>query len=277
MAFERLGARPLDYMPCRYPGSKLQFRGPKRTLDGPFAVFLGGTETYGKFIEQPFPALIEARTGIKCVNMGWPNAGVDVYLNDRGMLTAAAKAQVTVLQVPCVQNMSNRFYSVHPRRNDRFLEASGVLRAIFNEVDFTEFHFVRHLLQRLQVLSPERFGTVRDEIQSAWMSRMQLLLRKIDCKVVLLWMSTRRPEDDADSADVSLDPSYVTREMIEELRPLTEKVIEVTASEAAMAEGTKGMRFTETDAPAARELMGPTVHYEAADILTSTIEEMVQR
>ena len=277
MAFERLGGRPLDYKPCRYPGSKLQFRGPRRTLEGPYAAFLGGTETYGKFIEQPFAALIEARSGIKCVNMGWPNAGVDVYLNDLGMLTAAAGAEITVLQVPCVQNMSNRFYSVHPRRNDRFLEASGVLRAIFNEVDFTEFHFVRHMLQRLQKISPERFVTVREEIQSAWVSRMQLLLRKIDSRVLLLWMSARKPEDDADSADVSRDPSYVTREMIEELTPLVAQVIEVTASDVALAEGTKGMRFTETEAPAAQELLGPTAHYEAADALTSLIVEMVRK
>lgn len=276
MAFERLGGRPLDYKPCRYPGSKLQFRGPKRTLEGPFAAFLGGTETYGKFIEQPFPALIEARTGVKCVNMGWPNAGVDVYLNDLGMRTAAAEARLAVVQVPCVQNMSNRFYSVHPRRNDRFLEASGVLRAIFNEVDFTEFHFVRHMLQRLQKISPERFGTVREEIQSAWVSRMQLLLRKIDSKVVLLWMSARTPDEDADSADVSLDPTYVTREMIEDLRPLVDQIVEVTASEAALAEGCKGMRFTETEAPAARELLGPTVHYEAADALAELIVDMTR-
>ena len=36
---------------------KLLFRGPKRDLDQPFVAFLGGTNTYGKFIERPFPDL----------------------------------------------------------------------------------------------------------------------------------------------------------------------------------------------------------------------------
>ena len=275
MAYERLGDSPLDYLPCRYTGSKLTFRGPQRKLQGRYAAFLGGTDTYGKFIEQPFPALIEARTGVKCVNFGWPNAGVDVYLNDIGVQMAAANAHLTVLQVPCVANMTNRFYSVHPRRNDRFLEASGTLRAMYREVDFTEFHFVRHMLHRLETESEGRFGTVREEIQTAWVSRMQLLLQKLDSKVVLLWMSARKPEDDADQTNVAYDPSYVTREMIEALRPKAAQVVEVTASKVAQLEGTKGMRFTDLEAPAAQEVLGPTVHYEVADALTPLIAEMV--
>ncbi|WP_299852107.1 DUF6473 family protein [uncultured Roseovarius sp.] len=275
MAYERLGDSPLDYLPCRYTGSKLSFRGPRRKLEGRYAAFLGGTDTYGKFIEQPFPALIEARTGVKCVNFGWPNAGVDVYLNDIGVQLAARNARLTVLQVPCVANMTNRFYSVHPRRNDRFLEASGTLRAMFGEVDFTEFHFVRHMLHRLQTVSEGRFGTVREEIQTAWVSRMQLLLQKLEGDVVLLWMSARKPEEDADQTNVAYDPSYVTREMIESLRSKATQLVEVTASDAAQAEGTKGMRFSDLEAPAAQEVLGPTVHYEVADALAPLIAEVV--
>lgn len=276
MAFQRLGDRPLDYMLCEYPGSKLRFRGPRRKLDGPYAAFLGGTDTYGKFIEQPYPSLIEARTGVKCVNFGWPNAGVDVYLNDLGVLMAAAKAGVTVLQVPCITNMTNRFYSVHPRRNDRFLEASGTLRAIYGEVDFTEFHFVRHMLQRLQNVSEERFSTVIEEIQTAWVSRMQLLLNKIDGRIVLLWMSGRRPEEHAARTQVEFDPICVTRKMIEMLSPMADHMIEVVAGDRAKSEGTRGMRFSEMETPAAQEVLGPTAHYQVAEALGPVIEGMMQ-
>lgn len=276
MAFQRLGDKPLEYLHCEYPGSKLRFRGPQRKLEGHYAAFLGGTDTYGKFIEQPFPALIEARTGVKCVNFGWPNAGVDVYLNDIGVLMATAKASVTVLQVPCVTNMTNRFYSVHPRRNDRFLEASGTLRAIYGEVDFTEFHFVRHMLKRLKNVSEERFSTVIEEIQTAWMSRMQLLLHKIDSKVILLWMSARKPEEHASQTQVEFDPICVTRKMVEMLRPMADHMIEVVAGDAIKTEGTKGMRFSELETPAAQEVLGPTVHYQVAEALGPMVDGMVR-
>jgi hypothetical protein len=59
------------------------------------------------------------------------------------------------------QNLSNRLYTVHPRRNDRFLRASGILRTIYRDVDFTEFHFTRHMLDHLRCLSEDRFDIVR--------------------------------------------------------------------------------------------------------------------
>ena len=62
---------------------------------------------------------------------------------------------LTVVQVMGANYLSNRFYSVHPRRNDRFLRASTVMQAIFNDVDFSDFTFTRHMLGALYELSPE--------------------------------------------------------------------------------------------------------------------------
>ena len=60
MAFENPGQGALDYFPCRYGHSKLLFRGPRRKLDGAYCAVLGGSETYGKYVREPYPALIEA-------------------------------------------------------------------------------------------------------------------------------------------------------------------------------------------------------------------------
>ena len=55
-----------------------------------------------------------------------------------------------MIQVSGAQNLSNRFHAVHPRRNDRFLRASTLLKTIYRDVDFTEFNFTRHLLTTLR-------------------------------------------------------------------------------------------------------------------------------
>lgn len=275
MAYEKLGETPLDYQPCRYGASKLLFRGPRRRLTGQYTVFLGSTETYGKFIATPFPALIEARTGVKCVNLGWPNAGVDVFLHDPDVLAIASHAKLTVVQVPAAQNMSNRFYSVHPRRNDRFVQASPMLRAIFREVDFTEFHFIRHMLRHLRHVAPDRFALIRDELQTAWIARMRLLLHQIGAPVALLWLSTHPPMDAADAPDIGEDPAFVTRAMLDALRPKVVQVVDVTASRAALAHGTRGMVFSQFEANIASELMGPAVHDEVAEALSPLIGEFV--
>jgi len=83
------------------------------------------------------------------VNLGVLNAGLDVLSSDPAIVAALGQAEAAVLQITSAHNMTNRFYKVHPRRNDRFLKASSVLRTIYPEVDFTEFHFTRHLLSHL--------------------------------------------------------------------------------------------------------------------------------
>ncbi|MEB8387882.1 DUF6473 family protein [Rhodobacteraceae bacterium KMM 6894] len=275
MAYEKLGETPLDYQPCRYGTSKLLFRGPRRRLEGQYAVFLGGTETYGKFIARPFPALIEARTGAKCINLGWPNAGIDVFLHDPDVLAITSRAKLAVIQVSAAQNMSNRFYSVHPRRNDRFVEASPMLRAIYRDVDFTEFHFTRHMLRHLRHVAPDRFALIRDELQTAWVARMRLLLHQIAAPVVLLWLSAHPPKEEADAPDIAEDPAFVTRAMLEMLHPKVLQVVEVTASAAALSYGTRGMVFSEFEGNIASEIMGPAVHEEAAEALSPLIGEVI--
>ena len=78
-------------MPCTCGTSKLVFRGPKRVFADPFVAFVGGTTTFGKFIEQPFPLLVENQTGITSVNFGQVNGGLDVFLHEPCILEAAKK------------------------------------------------------------------------------------------------------------------------------------------------------------------------------------------
>jgi hypothetical protein len=278
MSLEAMGAGALDYSPCRYGKSKLLFRGPARRLDAPYVAFIGGTETYGKFINSPFPALVESTLGVNCVNLGISNAGVDVFMHDDFLVEAARNAVATVVQVVGAQNLTNRFYSVHPRRNDRFLTASPVLKSIYPEVDFSEFHFNRHMLNRLYAVSAERFVAIRAELQKSWVARVQLLLSRIGGKVVLVWFSENAPASGAvgggDPA-VSRDPLFVTREMLDILRPGAVEIVEVAASPQAIRARTKGMVFSEMESLAAQEMMGPKAHGELARVLAKALQRLV--
>ncbi len=239
-------------------------------------MFIGGTETYGKFIDRPFPALVEAQTGMACINLGWPNAGLDVLANDEHIRAAASGAAVTVVQVLGAQNLSNRYYSVHPRRNDRFVEATPLLRAMYGGVDFTEFHFVRHLLRHLSDVSPERFAVLRDELQAEWVSRMKLLLQKIESAVVLLWISSQAPPDHADDPEISADPAFVTRAMLEKVSAPPVCIVDATLSKKARSQGCDGMVYSELEASVAAELPGVAAHREVARNLAPQLGRYMQ-
>lgn len=278
MSFDKPGRAGLDYLPCRYGRCKTLFRGPKRRLDAPFAAYLGGAETYGRFIAHPYPAILEERLGLGAVNLGWANAGVDAFLGDPDLLQVVGQARVAVIRLPGVQNMSNRFYSVHPRRNDRFVQASTLLQTVYREVDFTEFHFTRHLLGALHERAPERFALLREELQSAWVARMGQLLDRIPVPVVLLWFAATPPPRaaGAEGLDLEVDPLFVTDQMIEALRPRVNALVQVVPSEAARAEGTRGMVFAAMEAPAAAEQLSSAAHGEVAEALTPVLKAILE-
>jgi len=273
MTYENLGQTALDYFPCRYGMSKLLFRGPRRRLDGSYVAFLGGIETYGKFVEMPFPALVECETGIKSVNLGCVNAGIDAYATDKNLVDICAKADVTVIQMMGAQNMSNRFYAVHPRRNDRFLRASSLLQSIFGEVDFTDFNFTRHMLTVLSEVAPEKFLMVQTELKDAWVARMQALIQQVEGKVILLWLAGHAPVEDQGIG--TSDPMFIDRKMINSLSASVSDVIEIVAMPQERQEGLNEMVFAPLEQPAAEDMLGPVVHRRAAMELARSIKALV--
>jgi hypothetical protein len=275
MSYVTRGESALEYLPCRYGTSKLLFRGPRRKTDTGYVGVLGGSETYGRFIERPFPMLVEAKTGQRMINFGYVNAGVDVFLQDRSVLDICAEANATVIQLLGAQNLTNRFYAVHPRRNDRFLSASQFLQTLYRDVDFTEYNFTRHLLADLQDRSAEKFLMVSDELKAAWVVRMKQLLESVGGKKILLWIGEEAPGDGTVINANAPDPLFVTRAMIDEIRPLTDDFVEVVASPEARANGTTGMVFESEDAQAAATAPNVAVHQEVANQLSRALDRLL--
>ncbi len=271
MSYVTRGDNALEYFPCRYGASKLLFRGPRRKTEDGYVAVLGGSETYGRFIERPYPMLIEAATDRRMVNLGYVSAGIDVFLQDKAVLEMCAGADATVIQLLGAQNLSNRFYAVHPRRNDRFLSASQMLKTLYRDVDFTDYNFNRHLLAELQSRSPEKFFMVAEVLKSAWVGRMRQLLNQVGGKKILLWIGEAAPGDGADINAHAPDPLYVTRTMIDELRPLVADVVEVVETAEARAVGTAGMVYGAQEEQAAASAPNVAVHQEVADQLGAAL------
>ncbi|MFK7753536.1 MAG: DUF6473 family protein [Sedimentitalea sp.] len=263
MSFQGTSANALDELPCRYGESKLLMRGPRREPRGPYFAVLGGTETYGKFVANPFPTLLEQDLDKMVVNLGSVNAGLDSFVYDRDVLDVAAGAECCLIQVLGAQNLTNRFYRVHPRRNDRFLEPSALLRSIYPEVDFTEFNFTNHMLRSLEARAPDRFLPIVDELKSAWSKRMKLLFKAVGRKPLLIWVRHKmsRPYDKFG------DPALVDRAMLEELEPQTRGIVEIMVPRAAQGGEMDGMMYGNLQAPLAEHMIGPVGHRSIAERL----------
>ncbi|NNE86457.1 MAG: hypothetical protein HKN27_00140 [Silicimonas sp.] len=205
------------------------------------------------------------------VNLGVRHAGVSLFASERWVLECASGADVAIMQVLGAGNMSNRLYSVHSRRNDRFLAVSPALKEIFPDVDFTEFSFIRHLLKSLSERSQTAFEVMVEELRFAWLQRMRRVLSMIETDVVLLWMSDRAPAAPSDWPQ-GPEPLFVTKAMVDDLAGEVSATVEVVA-------GTEGDRL-EGKTYAARErgaaLTAPCPHHhaKAAERLSEVIGEL---
>ncbi len=263
MTYLDAGAGALDYLSCGYGQDRLQFRGPERALDKPYAVFIGGTETYGKFVARPFPSLLEDRTGLTNVNLGVVNAGVETFRSDSTVLKIARGAEFVVLQAIAPQFSSNAFYAVHPRRNDRFIRARPALEAMFPQVDFTDVHFVGHLLRKLRRASPRGYERVALECRRAWLTALIGMIRRIGRPTLVLWL----PVAGGRSTD-----GIATERMLDPVRKRCLALVQVPAAEGEAASGTDGMVFGPMEGFAAAGLPNPDRHEQIASSLHRALQ-----
>jgi len=158
------------------------------------------------------------------------------------------------------------------------LRASTVLQAIYNDVDFSEFTFTRHMLGTLYKLSPERFDIVVSELREAWVARMKNMLGQIGPRAVLMWFARDAMSDDqwqSHKNPLQVDPLFITKSMIEELRGLVLDVVEVVPTNVAIRMGTQGMYFSSMQAKAASEMLGVACHAEASGAVAQAIRPYV--
>ncbi|QUJ75734.1 hypothetical protein KDD17_12335 [Sulfitobacter albidus] len=274
MTCDVLGPQALDYMPCAYGASRLRFRGPARPTDGRFTAFMGGALTYGSFIERPFPMCVEHGNGVVSVNLGQPTMGVDMLLRDPAIPQLAGAAAVTVIEVPGAINLSNNYYRVHPRRNDRFVQAAPVLRRLYPDVDFARFHFTQHLTQFLRRHDPERFELVAKSLQRAWQRRMSTLLDAVAGPAVLLWLGEGAPPARGGLSGSGMPP-LVSAAMLDALTPACAAQVQITYD--APDGQTDGKLFDATQERAAGRLPGPQVHEHIARTLVPVIDDLMIR
>lgn len=267
------GAGAPDYAPCRYGASKVVFRGPGRDLSRPYVAMLGGSATFGKYVDRPYPALVEAALGLPIANLGGLNAGPDFYLSDPATLDIAAKARAAVVQVTGAEALTNPFYTVHGRRNDRFLAATPALRALFPQVDFAEIHFTRHLLQVLERSDGEAFRQVVHGLKRNWLAKMRLLLAQLPARRALLWLANTAPPGRADSLEPA--PPFIDRTMLEALRPEVAAVVLAVPSPQARVLARFDMTYPETEATQAACMPGAASHAEVAERLAPVLRGLL--
>lgn len=228
MSFLQPEDTAFDYGWCRHGRSRVAFRGPPVTTGHGAVAVIGGNAAFGKGVAAPYPSALGDLLGLPAINLGIANAGPDVFLGDAGLGELVADADLCVVEVLGAVNLSNRYYTVHPRRNDRFLAASPLLHALFPRVDFTEFNFTRHMLSTLADRDPAAFAEVADHLRTTWETRMVDLLGRCGGRRVLLHL--RAPSDaGATTCRLGIEPLLVDAAMVARIARHADRLVTAEA------------------------------------------------
>lgn len=281
MTYETRCGALLDYAPCTYGTSRLSFRGPNAELTEWSVAAIGGSSTYGRFVERPYPNRLAGFLQVPVLNLGCQNAGPDAFLADPVLEETCALAAATVVEVTGAINLSNDLYKVHPRRNDRFLSATPALHAVCPGLDLTDVHFTGHLMSRIRARASDSFPVVVRILQQAWTDAMCRLVDRSLGPVILLWFSDMAPPPDCGALpDLSAHhgrPWFVTQEMVEQVARRAAAYVECVVTSVPTQDNTPGLSYSEFEAPIARRILPPRAHQEAAQKLEVVVREFLPR
>ncbi|MFV0633112.1 DUF6473 family protein [Demequina sp.] len=242
----------VDYQMYVDPTSGLSFRGPRPEglTPGQYVVCLGAAQTFGCFVDEPYPVLLERDLGMPVVNLGYGGAGPRFYVRHPELLVLINGAAAVVVQVMSARSEDNgRFasggleYLTERATGERVSAADGYAR-LLAEHPGRVGSLPRPLRKAVRVVKgPPAVREVLAQTRRSWVESYRELMEAITVPTVMLWLSKRSPGlhrsskavwwwqryDDV-NAMFGDYPQLVNRAMVRQIRPLADHYVECTTS-----------------------------------------------
>ena len=222
--YEDYDAPAYDYGMAAVPGIEdLRFRGPVPDLDAPYLAGIGGAQTFGRFVTDPFLAVLGQRLGLPCLNLGLGGAGPE-FAHKPAVLPLLQRAALVVVQCFSGRSASNSLFdnTLHGRN-------SGVLLANGKPTSFETFF--DELCRRGE---RDRIERVVTETREDFTFKMRELGRALEGRGILLWIARRAPDYETDWSSpfgmMNYYPQFIDRNVIEAIRPCFDEYVEYTAT-----------------------------------------------
>jgi len=88
-------AHIVDYQVYQLPGVRGVFRGPPLTSDR-YVACIGAAQTFGRFVQNPFPSLLAEALGVEALNLGRGGVGPSFALSEPGLMDSINRAEAAI-------------------------------------------------------------------------------------------------------------------------------------------------------------------------------------
>ncbi len=231
----------VDYQLYQLPGTDLKFRGPEPCpTDGQYISCLGAAQTFGCFVDQPYPELLRQRLEVETLNLGYGGAGPRFYNRHPELIEIINRGRMAVVQVMSGRSEDNsRFESrglelLTRRRDGKQMSADAAWRSVL------EMRYAWKKVPIFQTLARkacQTWGTIDAkrllrETRANWIYNYEQLLNSIKVPTVLFWFSKRSPDFQDSFGDLhqlmGVYPQLVTRTMVESIATYADDFVDCT-------------------------------------------------
>lgn len=223
--YQRLDAPHFDYQLeqiAQLPGETL--RGPIAALGHDVAVCIGAAQTFGRFVERPFPAILQQELGAPFINCGLGGVGPRFWLRP-DLVTVLNKARLVVVQV-----MSGRSASNHLFDNAAKGDLEGTLIESGERMRFEEF-----LTRLINTADRAEIQRVVQRTREDYARSMRRLGAALEVPTVLLWLSRRppryTPKWDSASGVMNTFPQLIDDAVVDDIRGSFDDYVECICDE----------------------------------------------
>jgi hypothetical protein len=213
-------ARLYDYQ--LWDIGNLLARGPAIDLSKPYFSAVGAAQTFGRFVDYPFPSALGAALDIQVLNLGMSGAGPSFFLERSHLIELINKGRFAIIQMFSARSLSNTYAITGANQGTLILRCEPDQPAQFAEIVYQKL---------LETLSPLDLVRLRVENRMVYISEMKTLLERIKVPKILLYWSTRTPNYREATTDLSAYwgafPHFVNNDVVHALSPMADEIVEV--------------------------------------------------
>jgi hypothetical protein len=268
------GCQPLENIPYLVRGPL-----PPSLDKGRFIVCAGAAQTFGRYVEKPYPSLLQERLAVPVLNLSRGGVGAVQYrCLSESYLPYLNRAKFVVVQVVTGRNEPNSLFDLARggpyhlvRRSDG---KPGEARFLYTDLLASGN---RKLIER-----------VLEETRLSWIDNFTFFLKQIRVPKILFWFSKREPRYEVSFKNVDKFfgkyPQLVTDKWVAPLLPHVDeyvKCITKSGSPQPLVSRFDGQPVTITGLLKKKSennyYPSPEMHQDAADALYATCLKYLQK
>lgn len=225
IGYQRRDEEIIDYQLWQLKGIKRPIRGPQQEnlVSDQYGACIGAAQTFGCYVEQPFPVLLSESINIPILNFGVAGAGPSFFIRNNSFLRYVNDGRFAVVQVMSGRSVSNSLFKSNggemlTRQKDGVTKGA---QPMYQDL--------------LDTKNMELIMRVHEETKQAWIEETIVLLNAIRVPKVLLWFSKRNPSYQPGFEKVidffGAFPQLVDKPMLDAVKPYSDYYVEHVSDE----------------------------------------------